>query len=120
MAAYGYSSNPGPDPGDGEMDSLYSEDGDKKESGEEQPESIDQEERQEMASKAVVPIKVLQAGPDDEVKVGDERVLKVVAVHDDQAEVVYSKTPPGEIGAGDKGDDQGSMDKEMGEMQQEG
>lgn len=112
--AYGYSSNPGPDPGDQEMDSLYSEKGESKD----QPESIDREEEEEMQSKALVPLKVLQAGPDDEVKVGDERVLKVVAVHDTQAEVVYSKTPPGEIGK-EGGDEQGSMDNEMEEMGKE-
>jgi hypothetical protein len=119
MAGYGMTANPGPDPGDEEMDSLYGQ-GEKEG---EQPESVDQEEQEQTASTAMVPLKVLQAGPDDEVKVGDERVLTVVALHDTQAEVKYSKTPASEISGEGKGGAEGGADdygKELDEMSKEG
>lgn len=117
--AYGMTANPGPMAGDEEMDSLYSEEGGK---GEEEKESVDEEEQEQMQETAMVPLKVLQADPSDKVKVGDERVLTVVAVHDTQAEVKYSKTPPEEIGAGKEGVEGGEGDygKELDEMSKEG
>ena len=119
MPQYGMTANPGPAPGDEEMDSLYNEEGGK---GEEK-ESVDQEEQEQMQHTGMLPLKVLQAGPDDEVKVGEERVVKVVAVHDTQAEVEYSKTPPSKIpaegGKEEGGDDEG-YGKELDQMSQEG
>jgi len=101
------------------MDSLYSDEGEKGGA----KKSVDQEEQEDMQSTGILPLKVLQAGPDDEVKVGDERVVKVVAVHDTQAEVEYSKTPASKIPAeGGKGDGGGDEDygKELDQMSQEG
>lgn len=110
--------NPGPDPGDEEGDSLYSEGG----KGEEGKESVDQEEQEQMEQTAMVPLKVLQGKSTEPIKEGDEVVLKVLKVHDTQAEVAYSETPPGEIGkeggAGAGGeDDYGS---ELDQMSKEG
>lgn len=119
--AYGMTANPGPMAGDEEMDSLYSEEGGK---GEEDKESIDQEEQESMEQTAMVPLKVLQGKSTEPIKEGDEVVLKVLKVHDTQAEVAYSETPPGEIGkeggakagAGEE-DDYG---KELDQMSAEG
>jgi len=63
--------------------------------------TVDQEEQEEMADKAIIPMKVAQGKHPDPVKEGDEIVLKVVGVHGDQVEVEYSETPPGDIGEGE-------------------
>lgn len=61
------------------------------------PESIDQEEQEQMANKAVVPQAVLKKGPGDTLKVGDERVVKVIALNgDDEATVIYAPEKPEE------------------------
>jgi len=82
-----------------DMDEMYrgSEGGE----SEGDTETIDQEEQEEMADKAVVPMKVLMGKHTEPLKVGDEVVLRVDAIHGDQAEVSYSETPPGEIGEGE-------------------
>lgn len=118
MAAYGMTANPGPDPGDEEMNSLYSEGG----KGEEGKESVDQEEQEQMQQTAMVPLKVLQGKSAEPVKEGDEVVLKVLKVHDTQAEVAYSETPPGEIGKGEgyKGGGEQDYGEELDSMSKEG
>lgn len=95
-------------------DSLYA-------SGENEPaaskdtETVDQEEAQNDAT-ALVPMKILQGKHPDPVKEGDEVVLKVVAVHGDEAEVAYSETKPGSIGEGEGK----SANEEIDEMNQAG
>ncbi len=114
--------NPGPSPmaGDEEMDSLYGEEGGKGE----QKESVDQEEQEQMQQTGMLPLKVLQGKDGEPVKEGDEVVVKVLKVHDTQAEVAYSTTSPGEIGkeGESKGADGGEDDygKELDQMSQEG
>ena len=117
--AYGYSSNPGPDPGDEEMDSLYAEGGKKEEAGE----SIDQEEREQMQASSTLPIRVLQKDSSDEVKVGDERVVRVTAVHGEEATVVYATDEKGDKDEGEKGGDEtkpGDYEQELDAMAKEG
>ena len=94
-----------------DMDSLYqgSEGGE----SEEGAETIDQEEQEEMADKAIIPMKVAQGKHPDPVKEGDEIVLKVTGVHGDQVEVQYSETPPGEIGEGEPPGKEMSADEEI-------
>lgn len=116
--AYGMTANPGPMAGDEEMDSLYSEgEGGK---GEEAKESVDQEEQEQMQQSAMVPLKVLQGKSTEPIKEGDEVVLKVLKVHDTQAEVAYSETPPGEIGKEGAEGGEGDYGKELDEMSKEG
>jgi len=73
------------------------------------PESVDQQEQEEMSKTAVVPMSVLMGDHTEPIKVGDEVVLKVKSIHGDQAMVEYSETPPGEIGhdeaRGESGDE---------------
>lgn len=97
----------------GEMDSLYAS-GEGDSPAPKETKTVDQEEATDDAT-ALVPLKILQAGPSDQVKVGDERVLKVVAVHGDEAEVSYSKTPASEIGKEGQ-----SADEELDAMDKEG
>ena len=96
---------------DPETDSLYASGepgGGKPKEGSD--ETIDQEEAENDAT-AIVPMKILQGKHPEPVKEGDEVVLKIVAVHGDEAEVAYSETKAGEIGGGDK-----SADSELDEM----
>lgn len=93
-----------------EMDGLYGEGSPK----EEAKESVDQENQEEMSHTALVPMKVLQGESSEPVKEGEEVVLKVVKVHGDEAEVVYSSTKPSEIPEG--GEDYG---KELDKMDTE-
>jgi len=77
-------------PGD-EMEDLYA-------AGEPtkgEPESIDEEEAQDMAQTAVVPVKVLQSAKAEPVKEGDEIVVKVLKVDGDQAQIKYAPEKPG-------------------------
>lgn len=94
-----------PAPAADDMDSLYSG-GDMPEKGEsgEQPETVDQENEEQMSKTAVVPMSVLMGKHTEPLKEGDEVVLKIKAVHGDEAEVEYSETPPGEIGKGEPGE----------------
>lgn len=108
--AYGMTANPGPMAGDEEMDSLYSEE---KGKGED-TESVDQEEQEQMERTAMVPLKVLQGKGSEPVKEGDEVVLKVLKVHDTQAEVAYSETDPEEIGKEGAGKSESGGDEEYG------
>lgn len=78
-------------------------------------ESVDQEEQEQMANKAVVPQAVLKKGPGDTLKVGDERVVKVIALNgDDEATVIYAPEKEGseEEEAGESPEEEG--------MEQEG
>jgi hypothetical protein len=81
---YGNPGNPG-DGGEGAMDDLYGEGGEMPKG---EKESVD--EKSAMMAKTLVPLKVLQKDDQDKVEVGDERVVKVVAIHGDEAEVVYA------------------------------
>ena len=93
------------------MDGLYGEGTAKPDKS---PESVDEEEREEMANTAIVPMKVLQSGDGEPVKEGDEVVLKVVHVYgEDEVEVAYSNTKPTSIPASEEEDDYG---KELDSM----
>ena len=96
-----------------DMDQLYTGGG--SEPGEGKGKSVDEENAETMAKSAVVPMAVLQGSPDDKIKVGDERVVKVTALHGEDAEIVYSKTPPAEIPAGEDYSKDGA-DKELDEL----
>ena len=93
--------------GSDEMDGLY---GESKPKG--KPESIDQEEQEQMAQTALVPMKVASPGGEP-VKPGDEIVMKVVAVHDDEVEMAYApKKKEGMQEEGPSADEEiDSMDK---------
>lgn len=78
--------------------------------------SIDQEEQEQMANKAVVSQSVLKSGPGDNLAVGDERVVKVVALNgDDEATIIYAPKKKGdeeEPGEGTPGEEM-SPDEEI-------
>jgi len=93
------------------MDELYQ--GSEGTNSEEGAKTVDQEEQEEMRDKAVVPMKVLMGKHTEPLKVGDEVVLRVDAIHGDQAEVSYSETPPGDIGEGESPDGEMSADEEL-------
>ena len=68
---------------------------------------------------ALVPMNVLQASPSDKVKVGEERVVKVMAIHGDECEIMYA---PKKEGDGDdmEGDEYGmDADSEIDHMAKE-
>jgi hypothetical protein len=73
------------------LDSLYSQ-----EEPMEGKESIDQEQAEEMETSAVVPVKLLQGSNSEPVKEGDEIMVKVKAVHGEEATVIYAPAKPGE------------------------
>lgn len=86
--------------GTNEMDSLY---GESETKPKEKPESVDQEEREQMATTAIVPLKLLS--PEGEpLKKGDEIVVKVQEVYDDEAEIAYAPKKGG--GGGEKSADE--------------
>lgn len=85
-------------PDDGEMDSLYSDDTpEAKAKGEAQ--SVDEEAAEEQT--ALVPTKLLQPKDGKPLKVGDEIVVKISAIHGDEAEIAYATGGKG--GTGDEG-----------------
>lgn len=86
---------------EGEMNSLYASGEGEDMPAKEGNETVDQEEMGDDAT-ALVPMKILQGKHPGAVKEGDEVVLKVVAVHGDEAEVAYSETKPGQIGGGEE------------------
>lgn len=69
-----------------DMDSLYGATDGPQEKGE----SIDQEEREDMAHQAEVPLSVLQSDPSMEIKPGDEIVVQVVSVSGKSALIKYA------------------------------
>lgn len=81
-----------------DMDSLYGG-SPEAEAGPKPEGSVDQEEAAETDT-ALVPVKVLTGKGGAPLKEGDEVVLKVVKLYGDEAEVEYSTTKPGAIGAG--------------------
>jgi len=95
--------------GSGDMDSLY---GESEPKGKGPPKSIDQEEQEDTAQTALVPMKVASPGGEP-VKPGDEIVMKVVAVHDDEVEMAYApKKKEGMHEEGPSADEEiDSMDK---------
>ena len=83
-----------------EMEDLYagSMEGDKGK----HPDSIDDEEREELAASATVPLSVLQSADKEPVKEGDEIMVKVKAVHGEEATIYYApKKPEGEESGGE-------------------
>lgn len=92
----------GAGPGD-EMEDLYAAG----EPSKGKPESIDEEEAEDMAETAVVPIKVLQGAKAEPVKVGDEIVVKVTSVQGDQAQIKYAPEKPGADEGGGEGGEAG-------------
>lgn len=103
-----------PDSGDA-MDDLYrgTEGGDK-------PETIDQENEEEMADQTTVPLKILSPHGDP-VHEGDEVVVKVTGVHGDQATIMYAPHKAGEEDEGGKGEkepsgEEMSPDEELEQM----
>ena len=105
---YGNPGNPG-DGGEGAMDDLYGEGGEMPKG---EKESVD--EKSAMMAKTLVPLKVLQKDDNDKVEVGDERVVKVVAIHGDEAEVVYATGEGKEEEMEGKEHEPGMHDEESG------
>jgi hypothetical protein len=98
---------------DSDMDSLYASGESDAAPADKGAETVDQEEAGDDAT-ALVPMKILQGKHPAPVKEGDEVVLKVVAVHGDEAEVAYSETKPGAIPGAEgpsANDEIDSMDK---------
>lgn len=96
------------------MDELYA--GDQK-----APESVDQEEAEQMETTATVPMKLLMGKHTDPLKVGDEVVVKVTGIHGDEAMIAYSETKPGEIGkGGEAGGEEMSPNDELDQMNEKG
>ncbi len=94
---------------EGEMDSLYA--GGEPEGGKsEGKESIDQEAA-ENADTALAPVKVLHGKDGEPLKVVDEVVVKILALHGDEAEFSYSETKPSEIGGGGEESPDAEIDK---------
>lgn len=89
-----------------EMDGLYSGGDDKGAP----PASIDQEEQNEMQETALVPVKLLDPHDGKGIKVGDEIVVRVKALHGDEAEIAYA------TGKGGEGDEGGEGKKDGDEM----
>lgn len=81
-----------------EMDGLYSGGEDKVAP----PASIDQEEQEQMQETALVPVKLLDPHDGKGIKVGDEIMVKVTALHGDEAEIAYAS---GKSGEGDEGEE---------------
>lgn len=79
-------------PGEDDMESLYG--GEDKPSSKEKPDSIDEENME--GTTALVPLGVLQDKAGESVKPGDEIVVKVKAVHGDEAEIYYAPKKEGE------------------------
>jgi hypothetical protein len=105
-----------PEAADTEMDDLYSGSHGEKQ----KPKTVDEEEKEDMADTAIVPVKILTGGSDEPLAVGDECVLKVKEINGDQAVVMYSKTPPSEIGKeGPPTGDEMSADDELDNMGKE-
>ena len=73
-------------------DSLY--EGNKEEKPDSKPESVDEQEA--MDATTLVDLKVLTGKDGVKPKVGEERVVKVVAIHGDQAEISYAPEKPEE------------------------
>lgn len=67
-------------------DSLYSESNSKPKG---QQKSVDEQEKEEMATTAIVPLKMLQGKDDEPPKEGTECTIKIVKVYDDEAEISW-------------------------------
>ena len=52
--------------------------------------SVDEEEAEAMETSAMVPLKMVTPHDGKGVKVGDEIMVRVKAIHGDQAEIVYA------------------------------
>lgn len=80
---------------DGFDDSLYGEDKtpDKPDKGN-KPESVDEQEA--MDPTVLVDLKVLTGKDGVKPKVGEERVVKIVAIHGEEAEIKYAPEKPEE------------------------
>lgn len=74
-------------PDDGEMDSLYSDNAEAS-PPKEGATSIDQENADDQT--ALVPTKLLQPDDGKPLKVGDEIVVQIAAIHGDEAEIKYA------------------------------
>lgn len=95
-----------------EMDGLY---GDGEDKGA-PPASIDQQEQEQMQETALVPIKLLDPHDGKGIKVGDEIMVKVTALHGDEAEIAYATGKGGEGDEGEegkKGGEEMSSDEEI-------
>lgn len=97
-----------PTDADDGLDSLYSQ-----EEPMEGKESIDQEQAEEMETSAVVPVKLLQGGRSEPLKEGDEVMVKVKAVHGEEATIIYA--PPEKEGA-DEAKPEAPMDEQLASM----
>lgn len=99
-----------------ELDDLY-QGGSEPDEGKGQ--SIDEEEKEQMGKTAVVSMAVLTGKKGGPPKVGDEIVVKLVAIHGEDGEIEYSETPPAEIGERE-GYGKEDADKELDEMSESG
>jgi hypothetical protein len=95
---------------EGVDDSLYGDDKPK-----DAPESVDQEES--MNPTTLVDLKILTGKDGAPPKVGEERVVKVVAVHGDQAEIEYAPEKPDNESTETKPDME--PDEELAQMSKE-
>jgi hypothetical protein len=98
---------------DSGTDSLYGGGSDEAEPKGQKPESVDQE-NEENAETALVPMKILQGKSSEPVKEGDTCTLKVVAVHGEECEVAFSESETGEKTADSEIDEMDSKDSSIG------
>ena len=84
---------PGAGGGADSMDELYGESDTKPKDGKK---SVDDQEKEEMATTAIVPLKMLQGKDDEPPKEGTECTVKIVKVYDDEAEIAWIPKKGGE------------------------
>ncbi len=79
---------------EGMDDSLYGESSKPMSKSKSPPESIDEEEAEHPT--ALLDLKILTGKDGVKPKVGEERVVKITAIHGDEAEVMYAPEKPDE------------------------
>jgi hypothetical protein len=68
------------------LEGLYSQEAPEEGKGK----SVDEEEAEDMETSALVPLKLVTPQDGKGLKVGDEVVVRIKAIHGDQAEIVYA------------------------------
>ncbi len=89
------------------MQSLYQDDSGSK------PKTIDQEEQEEMAETATIPLKVLTHGDQDQEtpQEGDKCMIEIVKINGDQALIKYAEEQPKGMGEEGEGNEMSSDDE---------